>query len=164
MRRRSPASNQERFAERGGAETAAPREKEFNMPGQDGVKWKLAIGALMLAAMLFAVAGRASFRPVTAAAPAVRIAHPAAEQAPEQSEPGPGIENSGQITPKQRRELMKANLEKMKRDAEELASLAKALQEELDKSSENVLSLQIVDKAEKIEKLAKRIKSTARGN
>jgi hypothetical protein len=51
----------------------------------------------------------------------------------------------------------------MKRDIEELAALAQALQEELNKSNENLLSLTIVDKAERIEKLAKRIKSTAKG-
>jgi len=58
---------------------------------------------------------------------------------------------------------MKANFEKMKHDAKELAALAKALQDELDKSNENILSLDIVDKADKIEKLARRIKGTARG-
>ena len=58
---------------------------------------------------------------------------------------------------------MKANFEKMKRDAGELTDLAKALQEELNKSNENILSLDIVDKADKIEKLARKIKGTARG-
>jgi len=72
-------------------------------------------------------------------------------------------EPAAQITRKQKRDLLKQNFEKMKRDAEELAALAKALQEDLDKSNENLLSLQVVNKAEKIEKLAKRIKSTARG-
>ena len=76
---------------------------------------------------------------------------------PHEEEPG------AQITRKQKRDLLKQNFEKMKRDAEELATLAKALQEELAKSNENVLSFQVVTKAEKIEKLAKRIKSTARG-
>lgn len=76
---------------------------------------------------------------------------------PHEEEPG------AQITRKQKRDFLKQNFEKMKRDAEELAALAKALQEELDRSNENLLSLQVVDKAEKIEKLAKRIKSTARG-
>lgn len=68
-----------------------------------------------------------------------------------------------EITAKQKRDLLKQNLEKMKQDAEELAALAKALEEELGKSNANVLSLKVVEKAEKIEKLAKRIKSTARG-
>jgi hypothetical protein len=72
-------------------------------------------------------------------------------------------EPAAQITHKQKRDLLKQNFEKMKRDAEELAALAKALQEDLDKSNENLLSLQVVNRAEKIEKLAKRIKSTARG-
>lgn len=59
-------------------------------------------------------------------------------------------------------ETLKANLEKMKHDAQELGDLAKGLQEELAKSDENVLSLTILEKAEKIEKLAKSIKKTAR--
>lgn len=67
------------------------------------------------------------------------------------------------LSAKQKRDLLKANFEKMKRDAGELAGLAKALQEELNKSNENILSLNIVDKADKIEKLAKKIKVTARG-
>jgi hypothetical protein len=51
----------------------------------------------------------------------------------------------------------------MKRDAGELANLTKALQEELDKANENVLALDIVAKADKIQKLAKKIKGNARG-
>jgi hypothetical protein len=72
-------------------------------------------------------------------------------------------EQSRQLARKQRKGLLKHNFEKMKRDAEDLATLAKALQDDLAKSNENVLSLTVVDKAEKIEKLAKRIKNTARG-
>jgi len=124
--------------------------------------WTLAIAALILGGALTPLFGRAPSPPVPAAEQA-RVGHPRHRLAQLQSESGNGIENTGQITPKQRRELMKENVEKMKRDAEELATLAKALQEELEKASENVLSLQIVDKAEKIEKLAKRIKGTARG-
>ncbi len=82
---------------------------------------------------------------------------PADQPSARQNEPLPGLKD------KQKRDLMKANYEKMKRDAEELASLAKSLRDDIDKSNENVLSLHIVDKAEKIEKLAKRIKSVARG-
>ena len=67
------------------------------------------------------------------------------------------------LSGKQKRNLLKANFEKMKRDAGELADLAKALQDELNKSNENILSLDIVEKADKIEKLARKIKGTARG-
>ena len=59
--------------------------------------------------------------------------------------------------------MLKANFEKMKHDAGELADLAKSLQQELEKSNENILSLDIVEKADRIEKLAKRIKGNARG-
>lgn len=72
-------------------------------------------------------------------------------------------EPSAGLSQKQKRDILKANFEKMKRDADELADLAKSLQEDLNKSNANVLSLGIVEKAEKIEKLAKKIKSTAKG-
>jgi hypothetical protein len=86
----------------------------------------------------------------------------------EQSRSFPRAQSNGEssqssLSEKQKRTLLKANFEKMKRDAGELADLAKALQEELNKSNENILSLDIVDKTDKIEKLAKKIKGTARG-
>jgi hypothetical protein len=88
-----------------------------------------------------------------AASPQLR--EPAA--APEESE------QARQLARRQKKELLKDNFEKMKRDAEELVALAKALQDELAKSNENVLSLQVMDKADKIERLAKGIKNRARG-
>ena len=86
-------------------------------------------------------------------------------EAPQRSPRAQSNEESSQssLSGKQKRDLLKANFEKMKRDAGELADLAKAMQEELNKSNENILSLDIVDKADKIEKLAKKIKGTARG-
>lgn len=67
------------------------------------------------------------------------------------------------LTPKQKQSLMKSNFEKLKREADDLAGLAKSLQEEIGKSNQNVMSLKVVEKAEKIEKLAKKIKSAAKG-
>jgi hypothetical protein len=64
------------------------------------------------------------------------------------------------LSRKQKRDLLKSNFEKLKRDTDELSDLAKALQQELNKSNENILSLDVVDKADKIEKLAKRIKTS----
>ncbi len=83
----------------------------------------------------------------------------ASQQNPGPTEPAPPTP----LSKKQKKDLLKDNFEKMKRDADELAELAKSLQEDLDKSNENVLSLRVVDRAEKIEKLAKRIKGMARG-
>ena len=68
-----------------------------------------------------------------------------------------------QVPSKQRQELLKSNFEKMKRNADELAALVKSLQEELSKANENILSLKIVSQADKIEKLARRIKEAAKG-
>ena len=81
---------------------------------------------------------------------------PPRAQANEEPSPSP-------LSGKQKISLLKANFEKMKQDAGQLATLAKALQEELNKSNENILSLDVIDKADKIEKLAKKIKGTARG-
>jgi len=74
-------------------------------------------------------------------------------------------EESSQSSPwgKKDQAVLKANLEKLRRDAGELADLAKVFQEELNNSNENLLPLGVVEKAGKIEKLAKRIKGTARG-
>jgi hypothetical protein len=64
---------------------------------------------------------------------------------------------------RQKRDVLKANLEKMKRDAGELADLVKALQEDLNKSNASMLPLGVVEKADTIQKVAKRIKGAARG-
>ncbi len=95
-------------------------------------------------------------------------APPALAQAPAGAPPRQeiGVEEPGptpRMIRQQKKELLKSNFQKMKRDADEVASLAKSLQEALDKSSQDILSLHVVSKAEKIEKLAKRIKETARG-
>jgi len=81
---------------------------------------------------------------------------PSAQNPPEQPEMSPPA-----LTPKQQRELLKSRYEKLKQEATQLADLAKSLQQDLDKSNSDVLSLSVVDKADKIEKLAKKIKSEA---
>jgi len=82
-------------------------------------------------------------------------------------EPAPPVPEGANFPPemvkKQKKELLKQNFEKMKSDADELVELSKSLQTDLDKSNENVLSLKVVDRAEKIEKLARKIKELARG-
>ncbi len=76
----------------------------------------------------------------------------------------PEIDQAPPLTGKKKQDLLKSNFEKVKRDAADLVALAKSLQEDLDKSNENVLSLKVVEKAEKIEKLARKIKITAKGD
>jgi hypothetical protein len=108
-------------------------------------------------------ARRAPELPNAPSAPAADTSLPAPGAQLPESQPAEETAVPPALTRKQKKELLKQNFEKMKRDADELATLAKALQEELAKSNENVLSFQVVTRAEKIEKLAKRIKSTARG-
>ena len=121
-------------------------------------------------AALLLIIGGTPCRPkahVTLAAPRLEAAgSPDVQQEPSQQGRSQQVPPPGEappLTKKQKKDLLKGNFEKMKRDADELAELAKSLQEDLDQSNENVLSLRVIDKAEKIEKLAKRIKGTARG-
>jgi hypothetical protein len=75
---------------------------------------------------------------------------------------GEGGQTPGALTRKQREGVLKSDFEKMKQDAAELTTLAKSLEEELEKSNEHILSLTVVEKAQKIEGLAKRIAKTAK--
>lgn len=90
-----------------------------------------------------------------------QAATPAAQRVPAPNDAAPPQDK---ITHKQRQDILKSKFEKMKEDAQELASLVDSLQDELDKSNENILSVRIVEKAEKIEKLAKHIKNAAKGD
>ena len=67
------------------------------------------------------------------------------------------------MTKKQQKNLLKANLEKSKKDAAELATLARELREELNKSNANTLSDESLLRVEKIEKLAKKIRNELGG-
>jgi hypothetical protein len=84
--------------------------------------------------------------------------------APVSSRGVPVERNTGPVlTAKQKRELLKSRFEKMKDDAAQLATEANDLHDELDRSSVDILSLDVIQKAEKIEKLAKKIKDEAKG-
>ncbi len=92
------------------------------------------------------------------ALPTAAQSEPRIPQKPEEMMPPP------KVTRKQRQEILKQRFEEMRRDAHELASLADSLRDDLDKSSENILSLGIVEKAAMVEKLAKQIKNAAKGD
>jgi spore coat polysaccharide biosynthesis protein SpsF (cytidylyltransferase family) len=66
----------------------------------------------------------------------------------------------------QREMAKKANLERqaaLKVDTDKLVKLAAELKEYVDKSNENMLSLDVLKKAEEIEKLAKSVKEKMKG-
>lgn len=52
----------------------------------------------------------------------------------------------------------------LKRDTERLLKLSTELKEYVDKTNENVLSLEVIKKADEIEKLAHSVKSKMRGS
>lgn len=60
----------------------------------------------------------------------------------------------------------KSNLERqqqLKKDTEKLLELATELKQYVDKSNENTLSLDVIRKADQIEKLAKSVKDKMKG-
>jgi hypothetical protein len=63
---------------------------------------------------------------------------------------------------KMRKERTAAREKQIKEDTAKLLQLATFLKESVDKTNQNVLSLDVVKKAEEIEKLAKRIKNNMR--
>ena len=77
--------------------------------------------------------------------------------------PAPNDIPNTTLSQKQKWDLLKANFHKTQHDAQELFKLAQSLQADLNKSNAGVLSLKIVEKAGKIEKLAKKIKNESRG-
>ena len=81
-----------------------------------------------------------------------------------QPEPAPPPENAqvAATTPKQA-PLRSSPGEKAKADAAELSNLADQLRDELHRTDINILSLNIIQKTEAIEKLAKKIKGEADG-
>lgn len=121
---------------------------------------KRVIGALAVVLLLALPAWSANS---TQSEPPQAPVLPGSQQGP-RALPDVNADTKSPLTPKQQRELMKSNFERMKRDADELAGLAKSLQQDLDKSNQNVLSLKVLDRAEKIEKLAKKIKTEAKGD
>jgi HAMP domain-containing protein len=63
--------------------------------------------------------------------------------------------------------LKKANQERqiqLRRDTDRLYQLSTELKQEVDRSSENTLSLEVIKKAEEIEKLAHSVKEKMKGN
>lgn len=58
----------------------------------------------------------------------------------------------------------KKRYEEMKRDSQKLLELATELKQYMDKAGENTLSVDVVRKAEEMEKLARRVKENMRGD
>ncbi len=77
--------------------------------------------------------------------------------------PSPSQNDAPQPLKDKQKAILKANFEKTKNDAAEMASLAKDLREELNKPNADALSLEVVNLADKIEKLARKIRGETKG-
>jgi hypothetical protein len=100
----------------------------------------------------------------------VPLAIPARSQSsrpPTRMEPAPGADDADDAQQRLARDLAKkANAERqaiLKADTDKLLKLAVELKDSVDKSNENVLSLEVVKKAEEIEKLAHSVKDKMKG-
>ena len=80
----------------------------------------------------------------------------------------PTGETGPNIPPEVQKEMEKrANQQRqadLKRDTERLLKLSTELKEYVDKTNENMLSLDVIKKADEIEKLAHSVKTKMRGN
>jgi hypothetical protein len=103
--------------------------------------------------------------PVMAETPA-----PSAQSRPPAAEVGPGSEQNpmSDIEKRRQRDLEhaanKEREQRLKRDTDKLLQLATELKLYVDKSNENVMSLEVIKKADEIEKLAKSVKEKMKGS
>ena len=73
-------------------------------------------------------------------------------------------EETARLEREAQKKMNKERQEKLKHDTDELLKLATELKEYVDKTNENILSLNVVKKAEQIEKLAHSVKEKMRDN
>ena len=98
-------------------------------------------------------------------ASAGRAQNPAPPEGPTSvSSPAVVKELAAPAVTQQKRENKNSNLEKTKADAAELSVLADQIRDELNKMNVNVLPLDVIEKAEKVEQLARKIKGEAHGH
>jgi hypothetical protein len=99
-----------------------------------------------------------------AALPVRSAQEPSAHPDGEVLSPPAAVKDRAALTPPdQKGDPKESNLEKTKTEAAELSTLADQVRNELNKMTVDVFSLDIVEKTEKIEKLAKKIKDNANG-
>jgi hypothetical protein len=75
--------------------------------------------------------------------------------------PSPVNDQAALISTGEKGEPNKSKLDKTKADAAELSALADQLRDELNKMNVNVFSLDVIQKTQEVEKLAKKIKGEA---
>ena len=97
--------------------------------------------------------------------PGMLAAQPQKPEEPRPPRLGPGAAPEDQpVSREALKAILQENQKQIKKDVEKLFQLAEELKKEVEKAdASEVLSLNVVRKAEEVEKLAKRIKNLARG-
>jgi hypothetical protein len=85
-------------------------------------------------------------------------------QTPTPGPPGPEDEQRARIEKEMAKKANQERQAQLKRDTDNLLKLATELKQDVDKSTPDTLSLEVVKKAEEIEKLAKSVKEKMKGN
>jgi hypothetical protein len=83
---------------------------------------------------------------------------------PLQQKPGPEDEARQRMEKDMAKKANQARQANLKRDTEKLLKLSSELKEYVDKTDENMLSVEVVKKAEEIEKLAHSVKDKMKGS
>jgi hypothetical protein len=76
----------------------------------------------------------------------------------------PGADDHTRVEKEMAKKANEERQARLRRDTERLLKLATELKESVDKSNENMLSMEVVKKAEEIEKLAHSVKEKMKGN
>jgi hypothetical protein len=75
-----------------------------------------------------------------------------------------GVPVPKDVADKMEKERLKDRYQSLKRDSEKLLEMATELKQYVDKSGENVMSLDVIRKCDEIEKLSKSVRSKMKGN
>jgi hypothetical protein len=108
---------------------------------------------LLAAGVALLLGGAVVLRPASAAPVAVEAA---AMKAPQAQSPQDPFQK--EMQDRQFREANKKRQQDIKKDTDKLFELATELKAAVDKTNENMLSLDVIKKAEQVEKLAKKVK------
>ena len=95
--------------------------------------------------------------------PARLMAGPSPQRAPGIQEPSPEDPARAKLEKEMAKKANQDRQANLKRDADKLLKLATELKEYVDKTNETVLSLNVLKKAEEIEKLAHSVKDKMKG-
>jgi nitric oxide reductase activation protein len=85
------------------------------------------------------------------------------DQLPSAAPPGPMTPEQEHIEHDRAKRMNKERFDSLKRDTDKLLELATELKQNVDRANENTLSLDVIKKADEIDKLAKQVREKMKG-